>query len=82
MSEKTRREHAEKLARNRWGRVPDDVLYELKDKPVAVTCTNGKRYAGVLVGASAYQIVIRQDSGLEVLLNKGAIVLMHGSGSG
>jgi len=63
----------------RWGRDPGAALYDLRGHLVAVKCTDGKLYKGELVGLGVYQLVIVQTSGLEMVVNKGALVYVHGA---
>ena len=62
----------------RWGRQPDAALYDLRGKLVAVKCRDGKLYKGTLAGLGVYQLVIVQTSGLEMVVNKGNVLYIHG----
>lgn len=46
-------------------------------RSVNVATTNGKIFKGVLVGVDQYDVIIRQESGLEMLLSKGNVVYIH-----
>ena len=60
--------------RERWGRRSAQFYHDLRDKEVSVAVTTGKIYRGVLIGVDAYNLIIRQASGLELLIHKGAVV--------
>jgi sRNA-binding regulator protein Hfq len=64
----------EKRAPGNWGITQEQFLWNLRDRRVTVMTFTGQAFSGVLVGASQYAVVIRQDSGLEILFQKGAIV--------
>ena len=61
----------------RWGRQPDAALYDLRGHLVALKCTDGKLYKGVLAGLGVYQLVIVQTGGLELIVSKGSVVYVH-----
>ncbi len=63
-----------------WGKRTAEFLLDLQDRPVYVLTTSGKAFRGTLVGVDVYEILIRQSSGLEILLTKGNIVYLHGLG--
>ena len=60
--------------RERWGRRSAQFYHDLRDKEVSVAVTTGKAFRGVLIGVDAYNLIIRQSSGLELLIHKGAVV--------
>mgnify|MGYP006289988555 CR=1 FL=1 len=37
----------------------------------------GKQYAGTLIGVDVYDIIVRQENGLEILFPKGNVVYVH-----
>ena len=57
-----------------WGKRSAEFYADLQGKRVNVAVTTGKVYAGVLVGVDTYDLIIRQDSGLELLIPKGSVV--------
>lgn len=57
-----------------WGITDAQFLYGLRNKRVVVQTVTGQTFAGTLVGVSQYTLVVRQDSGLEILFQKGALV--------
>jgi len=63
-----------------WGKRTAEFLQTLQDRPVQVLTTSGKAFQGTLVGVDVYEILIRQPSGLEILLTKGNIVYLHAAG--
>lgn len=46
-------------------------------KSVNVATTTGKIFKGILVGVDQYDVIIQQETGLELLLNKGNVVYIH-----
>jgi hypothetical protein len=61
-----------------WGRTAPQFYKALRGKPVVVHTCIGKSFSGELVGVDVYDIVIRQESGLEIMFPKGNIVFVHG----
>lgn len=49
----------------------------LFNQPVQVSVVTGKVFQGVLVGVDQYDIILRQESGLQLLLAKGNVVYVH-----
>ena len=68
--------------KQRWGRQPESALHDLQGQWVRVKMISGKAYRGKLTGASPYQIVIQQETGLELIVNKGAMIFLHKSATG
>ena len=66
----------------KWGKEPDEFILELKDKFVLVSLSSGKSFKGQLVGADPYNLILRQQNGLELMVNKGQMVYIHGTNSG
>ena len=64
-------------APSKWGKKPQDFIHELKDKQVLISLVNGKAFKGTLVGADPYSVVLKQGSGLEMMINKGNVIYMH-----
>jgi sRNA-binding regulator protein Hfq len=60
-----------------WGKRAAEFYTELENKTVLVAVSNGKVFKGALVGVDVYDILIRQASGLELLLPKGNIIYIH-----
>jgi sRNA-binding regulator protein Hfq len=61
-----------------WGRKAPQFYENLRDKRVLVHTVTGKSFSGQLIGVDVYDIVIRQESGLEIIFAKGNIVFVHG----
>ncbi|HOT92421.1 MAG TPA: hypothetical protein PLJ78_09185 [Anaerolineae bacterium] len=61
-----------------WGKRSADFYAELENQPVLVAVTNGKILKGNLIGVDVYDVLIRQETGLELLIPKGNIVYIHG----
>lgn len=60
-----------------WGRRTAEFYEDLKNQQVIVAVSDGQRFAGKLVGVDTYEIHLRQDSGLELLIVKGNVVYVH-----
>jgi small nuclear ribonucleoprotein (snRNP)-like protein len=65
----------------KWGKEPDEFIYDLKDKSVLVLLSTGKSFKGQLIGADPYNLVLRQQSGLELMISKGQMVYIHATKS-
>ncbi len=61
----------------KWGKEPLDFIHDLKDRHVLISLVNGKAFKGKLVGADPYSLVLQQDSGLEMMINKGNVIYLH-----
>lgn len=72
----------EKRPKATWGQSQAQYLADLKGKQVTVTFLDGKAMKGMLTGVSTYEIFIRQPSGLEVMVSKGAIKYLHPATAG
>ena len=46
-------------------------------KSVSVATVTGKSFKGTLIGVDQYDLILRQETGLEILFNKGNIVYLH-----
>lgn len=66
-----------KKARGAWGETSTRFIHSLKDEEVLVTLITGKAIRGVLIGADPYTLVVRQSSGLELLIGKGNVLYLH-----
>jgi small nuclear ribonucleoprotein (snRNP)-like protein len=64
-------------APGKWGKEPWEFIHDLRDKRVLISLANGKALKGILIGADPYAWVIRQDSGLELMINKGSVAYVH-----
>jgi small nuclear ribonucleoprotein (snRNP)-like protein len=66
-------------APSKWGKEPLDFIHELQGERVLVSLVTGKAFKGKLIGADPYNLVLQQDSGLELMISKGNIVYLHGT---
>ncbi len=62
-----------------WGKRSAEFYAELENQPVLVAVINGKIFKGNLIGVDVYDILIRQETGLELLIPKGNIIYIHGA---
>ncbi len=62
-----------------WGKRSHEFLAELEGKIVSIAVTTGKIFRGQLIGVDVYDLIIRQESGLELLIPKGNVVYIHRS---
>lgn len=60
-----------------WGKRAAEFYAEQKEQTVQVAVSTKKIFKGTLIGVDVYDIVIRQQSGLELLIPKGNIVYIH-----
>ena len=60
-----------------WGKRAAEFFDELANKTILVAVSNGKVFKGELIGVDVYDILIRQTSGLELLLPKGNVIYIH-----
>jgi small nuclear ribonucleoprotein (snRNP)-like protein len=60
-----------------WGRRTAAFFAELANEMVLVAVCNDKVFKGRLVGVDVYDIIIEQESGLELLIPKGNIIYIH-----
>ena len=60
-----------------WGKRAAVFYAEQENQSVLVAVSTGKVFKGNLIGVDVYDIVIRQKSGLELLIPKGNIVYIH-----
>ena len=60
-----------------WGLRTAAFYADLEGKPVLVAVLGGKRFKGTLVGVDTYDIIIKQYTGLKILVPKGSIVYVH-----
>lgn len=60
-----------------WGVKAPQFYAPLRGKTVAVKIVTGEILKGVLLGVDVYDLVLRQETGLTLLLPKGNIVYVH-----
>ncbi|HOU14766.1 MAG TPA: hypothetical protein PKZ84_16795 [Anaerolineae bacterium] len=60
-----------------WGKRSADFYAELENQLVLVAVTSGKVFKGNLIGVDVYDILIRQETGLELLIPKGNVIYIH-----
>lgn len=60
-----------------WGKRSAEYFAELENQPILVAVSSGKVFKGNLIGVDVYDIIIRQESGLELLIPKGNIIYIH-----
>ena len=60
-----------------WGKRAAEFYTALENQLVQVAVSNGKVFKGTLIGVDVYDIIIRQPSGLELLIAKGNVVYVH-----
>lgn len=63
-----------------WGRRAAAFYADLEGKDVTVAVVTGQRFRGTLIGVDTFDLLIRQHSGLELLLPKGNVVYVHPAG--
>ncbi len=64
-----------------WGKRSADFYTELENQSVQVAVSNGKSFKGTLIGVDVYDILIRQETGLELLIPKGNVIYIHRASS-
>jgi hypothetical protein len=62
-----------------WGRRSHQFYAALENEVIRVATVNDQAFKGTLIGVDVYDIIIRQTSGLEILIPKGSIVYVHKS---
>ncbi len=60
-----------------WGKRSHEFFAELENKPVLVAVSSGKVFKGNLIGVDIYDLIIRQSTGLELLIPKGNVIYVH-----
>jgi small nuclear ribonucleoprotein (snRNP)-like protein len=70
-----------KKAIGAWGITGPQFIHGLRGKEVLVSVSTGKTFRGVLIGADPYNLILRQESGLEMLVGKGNVVYLHAVGN-
>ncbi len=66
-----------RLAPYTYGVLSADFYARHVGQSVNVATTTGKIFKGVLIGVDQYDIIIRQETGLELLFSKGNVVYIH-----
>lgn len=64
-------------AKTVWGQRQAQYLADLQDQQVTIVFQDGKALQGALVGVDQFFLFIRQTSGLEVMVSKGAVKYLH-----
>jgi small nuclear ribonucleoprotein (snRNP)-like protein len=67
----------ENKAPGAWGVTGTRFIYRLKGQQVLVAVSTGKVFRGLLIGADPYNLILRQESGLEMLVGKGNVIYLH-----
>jgi small nuclear ribonucleoprotein (snRNP)-like protein len=67
----------ENKAPGAWGVTGTQFIYRLKGRQVLVAVSTGKIFRGSLVGADPYNLILHQESGLEMLVGKGNVIYLH-----
>lgn len=75
MSEKEQKPKAPGI----WGQSQAQYLSALRGKPVTIVFVDGKGMKGALTGVGVYELFIKQNSGLEVMIQKGSVKYLHPS---
>jgi len=65
-----------------WGQSQAGYLSSLRGQQVTVVFTDGKAIRGKLTGVGTFEIFVTQDSGLELMIHKGAVKYLHPSSAG
>ena len=60
-----------------WGKRAAEFYTALENQLVQVAVSTGKTFRGTLIGVDVYDIIIQQESGLELLIAKGNVVYVH-----
>ena len=66
-----------RLAPYTYGVLSADFYARHVGQNVNVATTTGKAFKGVLIGVDQYDVIIRQETGLEILFSKGNVVYIH-----
>jgi len=59
------------------GKRSAEFYAEHLDQVVNIAVATGKVFKGTLIGVDLYDLILRQESGLELLFNKGNVVYVH-----
>lgn len=65
-----------------WGRRTAAFYAALQDQPVYIALTNGQILHGRLRGVDTYELMLQQEAGLELLINKGQVLYVHRAPTG
>ena len=60
-----------------WGKRAAEFYAELENQKVQIAVATGKIFKGTLIGVDVYDIIIQQESGLNLLIAKGNVVYVH-----
>jgi len=60
-----------------WGKRSAEFYTELQNQQVLVAIISGKVIKGELIGVDVYDLIIRQEAGLELLIPKGNVIYVH-----
>lgn len=60
-----------------WGISAAEFYADLRNKNVQIITTDSKLYKGTLIGVDVYDVTIKQDSGLVMLIAKHAIKTIY-----
>jgi len=77
MTDKPDKPEKPKLPPQVWGKRSCQFYAEHKGQTVLVGVTTDVVFKGELVGVDTYDVILRLDSGTEVLIPKGNIVYVH-----
>ena len=77
MNTKKNERKATEKSKTVWGQGQAAYLAGLKDKRVTVVFADGKALKGTLTGVDTYDLFIKQNSGLEVMICKGSVKYLH-----
>ncbi|MFZ5915456.1 MAG: hypothetical protein ACOYZ7_00805 [Chloroflexota bacterium] len=69
----------EEKPKRTWGQSQAEYLAALQGRQVTVVLMDGKALKGELSGVDTYELFVRQATGLEVMVNKGAVKYVHPS---
>lgn len=65
-----------------FGMMSSEFYADLQGRPVVIALMNGKTYGGDLIGVDQYDVLVRQASGLLLLIPKHAVALLHAAKNG
>ena len=71
-----------KKASQVWGKRSAEFFAELEGQVVVVAVVTDQKFKGQLVGVDTYDVMIRQESGLELLIPKSNVIYVHRGNTG
>jgi hypothetical protein len=77
MTDEADKEEEPKPPPQRWGKRSPRFFAKLKGQTVLVGVSTDVVFKGELIGVDSYDIIIKLDSGTEVLIQKGNLVYVH-----